>query len=117
MGKVYYRTPRTSRTPKDYDGTAVTTHQMKHLIPQVLSHIDTVYYQQSNLVLEGWSEIIGSKLAHMTQALSFIDGILVVKVKNSTLHSLINQEKPRLLQMLREKFPATKIRTISFRIG
>lgn len=111
MSKKYFR------TPKNYDGTALTTHQMTQLIPQVLSHIDNVYHQQSNLIMDAWPEIIGLKLAHMTRAVSFLEGVLVVKVKNSTLLSLVNQDKVHLLRLLREKFPATKIKTIIFRIG
>ena len=54
----------------------------------------------------------------MTQAVAFADGVLVVKVKNSTLHSLLSQnDKLRILTMLRQKFPRVEIHNICFRIG
>jgi hypothetical protein len=107
-----------SRTPKNYDGTQVTTHRIHDLLPDVLSKISQVYNQQSDLILAMWPEIIGPQLASMTKAVSFADGFLVVKVKNSTLHSLLSQnEKPRILSLLRKKFPQTEIKAISFRIG
>jgi hypothetical protein len=88
------------------------------LLPLVLTKIGEVYQQRSDLILAMWPDIIGIKLATMTQAVSFADGILVVKVKNSTLHSLLNQhEKLRLLHLLRQKFPHVKIKNIYFRIG
>lgn len=107
-----------SRTPKNYDGTQVTTHRMNDLLPHVLSKIGSVYHQKSDLILAMWPELIGPQLAGMAQAVSFSDGVLVVKVKNSTLHSLLSQnEKPRILNLLRKKFPQTEIKTISFRIS
>jgi hypothetical protein len=65
-----------------------------------------------------WPDVIGPKLASMTQAHSFVDGVLLVKVKNSTLHSLLSQnDKPRILNLLRKRFPNVEIKTIYFRIG
>lgn len=112
MGKPF------SRTPRQYDGTRVTSHRMTDLLPQVLAKIGQVYEQRADLILAMWPDIIGLKLAAMTQAVSFTDGILVVKVKNSTLHSLLSQnDKLRLLNLLRSKFPQVEIKNISFRIG
>jgi hypothetical protein len=111
--KPYYR-----RTPKYYDGTELTARRMSELLPAVLSQIGKVYVQRPDLILAAWPDVIGPKLAPMTQAVSFIDGILVVKVKNSTLHSLLSQnDKPGILNVLRKKFPDVLIKTIYFRIG
>jgi Dna[CI] antecedent, DciA len=91
---------------------------MTDLLPCVLAKIGEVYQQRSDLILAMWPDIIGPKLAPMTQAISFSDGVLLVKVKNSTLHSLLNQnEKFRLLSLLRKKFPNVEIKNICFRIG
>jgi len=91
---------------------------MTDLLPQVLAKIGEVHHQRSDLILAMWPDIIGAKLATMTQAVSFSDGVLVVKVKNSTLHSLLSQhEKLRLLNILRQKFPRVEIKNIYFRIG
>lgn len=107
-----------SRTPRYYDGTKVTSHRMTDLIPQVLAQIGNIYQQHPDLIIGAWPDIIGARLAHMTQAVSFIEGVLAIKVKNSTLHSLLSQnEKPRLLRLLRGKFPNVEIKNISFRIG
>jgi hypothetical protein len=106
------------RTPKNYDGTETTTHKVSDLLPAVLSQIGEIYQQRPDLILASWPEIIGPKLASMTQAVSFSDGVLVVKVKNSTLYSLLSQnDKPRILNILRQKFPSVQIKTILFRIG
>ena len=112
MSKNYFR------TPKQYDGTQVTSHRMTDLLPRVLAKIGEVYQQRADLILAMWPDVIGTKLAAMTQAVSFTNGILVVKVKNSTLHSLLSQhEKLRLLNLLRKKFPHVEIKNIYFRIG
>lgn len=106
------------RIPVNYDGTRVTTRTMKDLLPRVLSGIEKTHQQRPDLLLASWPDIIGQQLATMTEAVSFTDGVLVVKVKNSTLHSLLSQhDKPRILDKLRKKFPHTEIKTIIFRIG
>jgi hypothetical protein len=106
------------RTPKNYDGTQVTTHRVCDLLPQVLEKIGEVYQDRPDLILAAWPDIIGSKLAPMTQAVSFIEGVLVVKVKNSTLHSLLRQhDKQKVLDKLRKKFPKVEINNVFFRIG
>lgn len=106
------------RTPKNYNGTDVTTHHITALLPIVLAKVGEVYAERPDLILAAWPEIIGAKLAAMTQAVSFVEGVLLVKVKNSTLYSLLNQhDKPRILSNLRKKFPKMNIKTIVFRIG
>lgn len=109
---------KNQRTPKNYDGTGVTTHKFCDLLPSVLSQIGESYQDRSDLILAMWPEIIGPKLAPMTQAVAFSQGVLTVKVKNSTTHSLLsNYNKPQILASLRKKFPNVSIQNIVFRIG
>lgn len=106
------------RTPKNYDGTALTTHKMNDLLSNILSKIGESYEARPDLILTVWPEVIGQKLALMTQAVSFNEGVLIVKVTNSTLHNLLSQyEKPRILNDLRRRFPRIEIKNIVFRIG
>lgn len=106
------------RTPRNYDGTRITTHKVSELLPGVLEQIGEVYNERPDLILSSWPIIIGPQLASMTEAVAFNDGVLVVKVKNSTLHSLLSQkDKPRILSSLRNKFPKVNIKNIMFRIG
>ncbi len=106
------------RTPQNYDGPGITTHKFHELLPVVLKRIGDVYQDRPDLIISAWPEIIGSKLASMTQAVSFENGVLYVKVKNSTLHSLLSQhDKPKILQSLRNKFPKSSIKNVVFRIG
>lgn len=106
------------RTPKGYDGTGVTTHKMSDLLPGFLSQIGEAYKDRPDLILASWPEVIGERLAPMTQAMAFVDGVLTVKVKNSSLHALLSQnDKHRILNSLKKKFPKAEIRNIVFRIG
>lgn len=107
-----------SRTPRNYDGCQVVTHRLNEILPSVLGKVSEAFQDRPDLILASWPEIIGTKLAPMTQAISFSEGILVVKVKNSSLYSLLSQnDKPRLVQSLRGKFPKVSIKTIQFRLG
>lgn len=99
-------------------GTKPTGKKVKDLLPEMLSEISKTYQERPDLILTFWPEVIGEKLAPMTQALSFREGVLTVKVKNSALYSLLVQhEKARLLKKLCERFPSSGIRNIIFRIG
>lgn len=107
-----------ARTPRNYDGNQTVTHRLYDVLPIVLEKVSEVYQDRPDLILAAWPDVIGSKLAPMTQAISFQDGILVVKVKNSTLYSLLSQnDKPRLIQSLRSKFPKVLVKSIQFRLG
>ena len=84
----------------------------------MLERIAAMQKDRPDLIVSAWQEIIGEKFAPMAKAIGFENGILTVKVSNSTLYSLLAQhEKKRLLQMLRKKFPSIEIKTIHFRIG
>ncbi|KAF3363152.1 Uncharacterized protein PHSC3_000339 [Chlamydiales bacterium STE3] len=107
-----------SRTPKNYDGNKPTSHRISDVLPHVLERITEHFNDRPDLVLASWPEIIGPQLASMTKAISFENGVLMVMVKNSTLYSLLNQnDKPKILNILRKKFPKIVIKTILFRIG
>lgn len=106
------------RTPRNYDGSEITTHRLHDLMPGVLSRISTTFADRPDLILAAWPDVIGERLAPMTKAVSFIDGVLTVTVKNSTLYSLLSKnDKPKLVQALKMKFPKISIKTILFRIG
>ncbi|NDD57918.1 MAG: DUF721 domain-containing protein [Chlamydiae bacterium] len=107
-----------SRTPKYYDGTAKTTKELSQILPDALRKLGANFEQRPDLILAIWPELIGEKLAPMTQAVSFVEGILTVKVRNSSLYSLLSQhEKPKLVKALRSRFPSVIIRNINFRLG
>ncbi len=111
-------TKRGSRTPRNYDGVEPTGHRVTDVLPKVLKRIGSVYQERPDLIFAAWPEIIGAQLAPMTQPVTFEEGILTVKVKNSTLYSLLKtKERPRILNSLRQKFPRTEIKNILFRIG
>lgn len=108
----------TSRTPKNYDGTRVTTHHVGDLLSAVFSKISSSYQEDPDLVVRAWPEIIGAKLAPMTQAVSLCDGVLIVKVRNSTLHSLLSRhDKYRVLTAIKQRFPKANVHNIVFRIA
>ncbi|MBI2810851.1 MAG: DUF721 domain-containing protein [Candidatus Melainabacteria bacterium] len=98
--------------------SGLTNKQIQDLLPKVLGSIGAVHRDRPDLILAAWPQLIGEKLAAMTKAVSFENGMLAVKVSNSTLYSLLAQhERGRLLKSLREKFPSVEIKNINFRLG
>ncbi len=95
-----------------------TNKAIKDVLFGIMSDIEINYKNSPNKILEVWPEIIGKKLAPMTEVLSFKNKILFIKVKNSTLYSILSQhEKDRLLKVLQNKFSKDAIRNIIFKIG
>ena len=106
------------QTARNYDGTAVTTHRVAELLSGALAEISGWHQDRPDFLLCSWPEIIGPRLAGMAQAVSFVEGVLTVRVKNSTLHSLLSRhDKYRLLAVIREKFPKIQITNILFKIA
>lgn len=106
------------QNPKYYDGTHLTSHHVRDLLPKVLSDINSRQQERPETLIAAWPAIIGDKIAPMTRALSFREGVLTVAVKNATLFSLLNErEKGKILHRLRQTFPQIQIHNIIFRIG
>lgn len=88
---------------------------MADLLPEVMADIGKKVKDPRLEIYRLWNELIGEKMASMTEPVSFVDGVLTVKVKSSTLYSLlVTHERPRLLARLQEKF---SIRNLVFRVG
>ncbi|MBI5346573.1 MAG: DUF721 domain-containing protein [Chlamydiae bacterium] len=106
------------RTPKNYNGILSPIKEGKKILPSILKDIDHAYGMDSINILRSWKEIIGKDLAPLTEAVSLEKGVLTVKVKSSTLYSLLTQqEKGRILLVLQKRFSKEAVRNIIFRIG
>ncbi len=115
MGPLHKK--HSSRPYRGANSTQATTRHIRQLLPNLLHQIGKIFHERPDLVIAGWPDVIGPHLAPMTEALFFQEGVLTVKVKNSTLYSLLNQDKSRIVKNLREKFPNTLIKTVYFRLG
>ena len=88
------------------------------ILPNILLKIEKKYKSNPLNVVESWPAIIGSKLAPMTKVAGFEDGVLTVKIKSSTLFSLLNNyEKDKLLLKLQSKFSDKIIQKLCFKLG
>ncbi len=104
-----------SRTPRNYQGIENPGKKIKDLLPGILNEIGKRAEDPREEIFRAWFALIGEKMAPLTEPLSFADGVLTVKVKSSTLYSLLClHERPRLLKQMQEKF---SIRNLVFRVG
>ncbi|HSX10224.1 MAG TPA: DUF721 domain-containing protein [Chlamydiales bacterium] len=88
---------------------------MGDLLPDLLNDLGRKVKDPREEMFRFWNELMGEKMASLTEPVSFADGVLTVKVKSSTLYSLlVTHERPRLLGRLQEKF---SIRNLVFRVG
>ena len=107
------------RTPYGYDGASLTTRKLQELLSGVMQRLGPLYKFQPAVVLEVWPQIVGEKLAQFTKAFRYEDGILYVKVKNSTLLSLLSNpvDKQRIHEAVKAAVPGIVLKNIVFRIG
>jgi hypothetical protein len=92
--------------------------KLETLLPSFMRRLGESQKQRPDLVLAAWPILVGEKIAQMARVQSFEEGILTIKVTNSSLLSLLVQnERPRLLKELRKQFPCTRIYDIRFRMG
>ena len=103
------------RTPKNYCGTESPAKKISELLPEIANEIARKISIPGEAIFQFWNELMGEKMASMTEPVSFVDEVLTVKVKSSTLYSLLAvHEKAKLLASLQEKF---SVRNIVFRVG
>ena len=112
-------TLRHDRSQPAHDESATTSQQLKDLARRYLAHLEQKLRTKPAEILELWPHVIGSPFAGMTRAEKFENGVLHVKVRNSSLLSLLhsNTERKRLVEALRKEAPGIEIVDISFRIG
>lgn len=109
---------RNSRLPKGYDGTGATNSSLSDLLARALERLSQHRGAEPAAVLAAWPEIVGPQYAALARAVSFVDGVLTVKVANATCYSLLCQyEKGKILGRLRQRFPASSIKNVLFRMG
>lgn len=106
------------RTPQNYDGSKVTSHHVTNLLHYVMSSIGNNFEARPDLILAAWPSIVGQHVASSSEATAFTDGVIHIKVRNSTLLSLLSKhERTRLLAIFRSRFPSVQIRGIMFKMG
>lgn len=107
------------RTPFGYDGPGITSHTLQEFLPRLTQRLECVYHAHPNLVIETWPKVVGEVLAPMTRATAFVDGVLRVTVKTSTLLSVLSNpvDKQRIMAALCERLPGLVIENIVFKIG
>jgi len=106
------------RTRKHYDGVFSPSKELKDLLPLYLNKIDKKKSKNEKQIILDWPNIIGDRLAPMTKAIEIKNKVLIVKVNNSTLHSLLSTyEKEKILNAINEKYSKNIIRDVFFRIG
>lgn len=95
-----------------------STKNINSMLPKVLLNIESKYKKNPLNLIGAWQKIIGEKLAPMTKIVSFDKGILIIKVKSSTLYSLLNNyEKEKLLKKMQNKFSKEIIHKLVFKNG
>ena len=62
-----------------------------------------------------WSEIVGAKIARVTEAHRIEDGVLYVRVQNSVWRNELTMRKPELIRMINVRMKRNTVTDIVFR--
>jgi len=62
-----------------------------------------------------WEEIVGEKIAKVTEAHKVDDGVLFVKVKNSAWRNELTMKKLEIIKMINDKVKRNTVSDIVFR--
>jgi len=100
-------------------GTHLTSKKLSDVVPSVMQTISTHFAEKPQMVLDMWPQIIGGEFARLSRAVRFREGILEVRVKNSSLMSLLcsGADKKRIIDAFRARIPGIILKNIIFRIG
>src|SRR5438105_8157614 len=103
------------RTIRNYSGTQNSNKILSDLLPEIMTELGKKAQDPREEIFRYWYEIAGEKMGPLTEPVSFMDQVLTVKVKSSTVYSLlVAYERGRLLKQMQSRFT---IRNLFFRVG
>lgn len=105
------------RLERDYDGANTTNRSVSCLLSIVISDITATYQKQLTRVVDAFQEMLQAEYKEHATVYSFIDGIVLVIVKNSMVLSILNRLLAKYKTELQEKFPDLKIDSIKLKLG
>ncbi len=91
--------------------------QLGPVIENILRRNKLWHGYQQFLIIEQWSELVGSDLAEVTKAESISNGLLRVMVKDSVWAYHLSMMKPRLINKLNNFAGGKVVNDIFFQIG
>lgn len=104
---------KTYRSP-----TQLTTKNLTDVLRSVLKDISCSYNNYLETFIKEWPKIIGEDYAFMTQVVGYKQGVLTIKVKNSSLYSLLyHHKKQDILKQIQKNYPKWCVKNIIFRIS
>ena len=102
------------REPRAEDRTQLVGNTLE----KVMKQLGLAERLTEGQILGAWKEIVGEWFALHTCPERIRDGILYVRVVQSSIHYELDRNwKPQIIQKLKARFSGVRIRDIRFRIG
>lgn len=111
MGKII------DRVPLDYDGNIPTGRPINKMLEALKLAFEANLKLDPFRVVEAFATLISKEQEPYVTPKSFIDGVLLVIVKNPLINSLLTREKQKLLAQLQEQFPDLGVKSIMLKMG
>ena len=98
--------------------TQLTTKKLVDLLGPVFQNISSIYSNHLENFIRDWPKILGKDYASMTEIIGYKKGILIIKVKNSSLYSLLyHHKKQEILKQIYKNYPKWDVKDITFKMG
>ena len=88
------------------------SNKLKDLIPQMLKENKLKKGMDQIQVKEVWLEVMGQGVANYTESVSIKNGLLMVKLKSSTLREELNYGKNKIVSMMNEALNQVEIKEV-----
>ena len=106
------------RVPRGYDGKKPTGRLIGTMTDSILNQISKKFDAKPQNIYNVFLTLMNDQVRPLVKPYNFHNGVLVVKVKNGTLLSILaTQERGRLISEMRAKLPRAEIQNIVFQIG
>ena len=94
------------------------THAVGEMLEKVMRQLGLHERLTESQILSAWKDIVGEWLALHTCPERIRDGVLYVRVIQSSVHYELDRNcKAAIIQKLKTRFGATRVRDIRFRVG
>ncbi len=105
------------RIERDYDGANPTGRGVSKLLSILIADITATHQKQLTQVVEAFQEMLQTEYKDYATVYSFIDGVVLVIVKNAMVLSILNRLLAKYKTDLQQKFPDFKIDSIKLKLG
>ena len=88
--------------------------QLAQFLQRIVGQLGLEGPLEDQRIVELWPEVVGEKIAEVSEAEAVRDGVLYVRVANAVWRNELSLEKDRILALFRERGNCERLKDIRF---